>query len=174
MVHRMGKRYDYDSSYLLYLLDDAPKAFWKFMRASALSRCREHAPVEAAFTVRLLATMTEDCGPCTQLLVHHAKEAKMAVDQIEAVLTRNPAAMNSVVSLAYRYAEAVLNRDPQVDNVREAVRSQWGDKGLIDLALSMQGARLYPMIKIALGYAVECQAVRLDGRAIRVSKQIAQ
>ena len=173
MIQRMGRRYDYDPSYLLYLLDEAPKAFWKFMRASALSRYRERAPVEATLTVRLFATMTEDCGPCTQLLVHHAREAKMATDQIEAVLIRNPAAMNSVVALAFSYADAVLNSRPDVGDVREAVRSRWGNKGLIDLALSMQGARLYPMIKIALGYAVECQRVRLEGRSIEVRKQVA-
>jgi len=169
----MGRRYDYDPSYMLYLLDEAPKAFWKFMRASALSKHREHAPVEAAFTVRLLATMTEDCGPCVQLLVHHATDARMASDQIEAVLTRDPSAMNPVVTLAYCYADAVLNRRPDVGDAREAVRSRWGNKGLIDLALSMQGARLYPMIKIALGYAVECQHFRLEGRRIEVRKQVA-
>jgi hypothetical protein len=174
MLQRMGKRYDYDPSYLLYLLDEAPKAFWTFMRATALARYREHAPEEATLTVKLLATMTEDCGPCTQLVVHHAREAKMATDQIEAVLTRNLAAMNPIVALAYRYADAVLNRRPAASDVREAVRGRWGNQGLIDLALSMQGARLYPMIKIALGYAVECQRVQVEGRSIEVRMQIAQ
>jgi hypothetical protein len=169
----MGRRYDYDASYLLYLLDESPRAFRKFMQASALSRCREHAPVEATLTVTLVATMTEDCGPCTQLLVHYAREAKMATDQIEAVLTGDLAAMNLVVALAYRYADAVLNRRTDVGEVRDSVRSHWGNKGLIDLALSMQGARLYPMIKIALGYALECRRVRLEGRSIEVRKQIA-
>ena len=172
-LQRMGQRYDYDASYLLYLLDESPKAFWKFMRASALSRHREQAPVEAVFAVRLVATMAEDCGPCTQLIVQHAIEAKMATGQIEAILTRDLAAMNPVVELAYRYAQTVLGRHPDADDVREIVRVRWSNKGLIDLALSMQGARLYPMIKSALGYAVQCQCVRLDGRSIEVRKQIA-
>ena len=34
MIQRMGARYDCDVSYLLYLLAEAPKAFWMFMRAS--------------------------------------------------------------------------------------------------------------------------------------------
>jgi hypothetical protein len=174
MLRRMSRRYDYDVSYLLYLLDESPKAFWKFMRASALSGYREHVPEEATLTVKLLATMTEDCGPCTQLLVHHAREAGMATDQIEAVLTRNLAAMNPVVALAHRYADAVLNRHPDAGDAREEVRGRWGDKGLIDLAMSMQGARLYPMIKSALGYAVECQRVSLERRLIEVMKQVAR
>ena len=150
ILQRMDKRFDYDSSYLLYLRDESPKAFWKFMRASGLSRHGEQAPVEATFTVRLLATMNEDCGSCTQLFVHHAREGKMANDQIEAILTRNMAAMNSVVALAYRYADSILNRRLDAADACNAVRVRWGDKGLIDLALSMQGARLYPMVKAAL------------------------
>jgi len=65
-IKRMAKRYDYDMTYALYLLAKAPKAFRVFMRAAALSRHREKAPIEAAFAVQLLATISEDCGPCTQ------------------------------------------------------------------------------------------------------------
>lgn len=167
----MDKRYDYDSSYMLYLLDESPKAFWKFMRASGLSRHGKQAPVEASFTVQLLSTMNEDCGSCTQLFVHQAREGKMATDQIEAVLTRNLAAMNSVVALAYRYADSILNRRLDAADACTAVRARWGNKGLIDLALSMQGARLYPMVKTALGYAAECRDVQIDGRSIEIRKQ---
>ena len=169
MIQRMGTRYDYDVSYLLYLLAEAPKAFWKFMRATALSRHREQVPVEASFTVRLMATLSEDCGPCTQIMVQHATEAKMATDQIEAVLTRDASAMNPAVALAFRYADAVLNHQTDSADAREAVRARWGHHGLIDLAMSMQGARLYPMMKDALGYAVECQRVRVEDRWIDVA-----
>jgi hypothetical protein len=174
MLKRMAQRFDYDVSYLLYLLDESPQAFWTFTRATAMSRHRERVPAEAAFTARLVATLSEDCGPCTQLLVRHATEAKMATEQIEAVLTPNAAAMNPAVALAYRYADAVLNRRPDAADAREAVRSHWGHKGLIDLALSMQGARLYPMMKDALGYAVECRRVRVEDRWVDVPKRAAR
>jgi hypothetical protein len=173
VIKRMEERYDYDMSYALYLLEKTPKAFRKFMRAGALSRHRERAPMEAAFTVQLLATMYEDCGPCTQLFVRLAEESKMSADQIEAVLTGKASAMHSAVALAYRYGDAVLNHRTDVADAREAVRAQWGDKGLIDLAMSMQGARLYPMMKHALGFALECQRVSVQGRWVDMTKKAA-
>lgn len=97
----------------------------------------------------------------------------MSADQIEAVLTTNPAALSSTVALAYRYADAVLNYRSDTADAREAVRHQWGDKGLIDLAMAMQGMRLYPMMKNALGFAQECQRVNVDGRWIAVAKRAA-
>jgi hypothetical protein len=171
MLQRMAQRYDCDVSYLLYLLAQSPKAFWTFMRATAMSRHCQRAPVEAAYTVRLLASVSEDCGSCAQLQVQHAAEAKMATDQIEAVLTHNTAAMNPAVALAFRYADAVLNRRPDAGDARDAVRAAWGHQGLIDLAMSMQGARLYPMMKEALGYAVECRRLRIDDRWLDVARQ---
>jgi hypothetical protein len=173
VIKRMERRYDYDMSYALYLLEKAPKAFRKFMRAAALSRHRERAPMEAACTVQLFATLYEDCGPCTQLVVRFAEESKMSADQIAAVLTGSASAMNCAVALAYRYADAVLNHRADVADAREAVRAQWGDKGLIDLAMSMQGARLYPMMKQALGFALQCQRVSVQGRWVDVTKKAA-
>ena len=173
MIKRMGARYDDDVSYALHLLAHSPKAFWKFARVTALSRHREQAPAEAVLTVKLLGTMNEDCGPCTQLVVHFAKEAQMAADQVEAVLRRDQTAMSPAVALAYRYGAAVLSRSPDAHAAREAVRACWGEKGLIDLAVAMQATRLFPMLKDALGFALECRRVSVDGRSVDVAKQVA-
>ncbi len=173
VIKRMEKRYDCDMSYALYLLEKSPRAFRKFMRVGALSRQRERVPVEAAFTVQLLATMYEDCGPCTQLVVRFAEASKMEPDQIEAVLTGNASTMSPAVMLAFRYGVAVLNNRTDVADARDAVRANWEDKGLIDLAMSIQGARLYPMMKHALGFALECQRVSVKGRWVDVTKKAA-
>ena len=61
------------------------------MKASAH---REVVPVEASFAAKITGALAEDCGPCTQLVVDMALEAGMAKDQIEAVLRRDPRAMN--------------------------------------------------------------------------------
>jgi hypothetical protein len=173
LMKRMEKRYGYDMSYALYLLEKAPKAFRKFMRVAALSRHRERVPIDAAFTVQLLATLYEDCGPCTQLIVQFAEEAKMPADQIEAVLIGKMSAMHPAVALAYRYADAVLNQRADTAALREAVQAQWGAKGLIDLAMNMQGARFHPMMKQALGFALQCRRVSVQGRWIDLTKKAA-
>ena len=97
----------------------------------------------------------------------------MATDQVEAVLTRDQAAMSPAVALAYRYGTAVLSHNPDAHAAREAVRACWGEKGLIDLAVAMQATRLYPMLKDALGFALECRRVSVDGRWVDVAKRAA-
>ena len=38
------------------------------------------------------------------------------------------------------------------------------------LAMNLQGVRFYPMMKLALGFATECQRVNVRGRWINVKK----
>ena len=173
LIKRMENRYDSDMAYAVFLLDKSPEAFAKFMRAGGMLRHRERAPIEAAFTVQLLATLYEDCGSCLQLIVQMAEESGMSTDQIEAVLAGNRDAMHPSVTLAYRYADALLNRRANLAEAREAVRAQWGDKGLIDLALNLQGARLFPMMKQALGFAQLCHRVKTSDRSVDIVKEIA-
>ncbi|GAB4518481.1 MAG: hypothetical protein Kow00133_03600 [Amphiplicatus sp.] len=166
-------RYDYDASYMEHMLAVSPSAFAKFARLAALSKHRQAAPVEAAFAAKLVGAMTEDCGPCVQLVVRMAEEAGMASDQIEATLKRDTLAMSADVALAFRFADALARRHPSLDEARAAVRAAWGDAGVIDLTVGMQAGRLYPMIKLGLGFARTCQRVSIGGRAVDVAKEAA-
>ena len=67
----------------------------------------------------------------------------------------------------------LVQRSDDQDLRREAVRARWGDKGVIDLAMALQMGRLFPMMKLALGYARECRRLSVDGRNIDVVKQAA-
>jgi len=59
------------------------------------------------------------------------------------------------------------------DEFRDAVRAQWGEKGVIDLTLALQLGRIFPMVKAGLGYAKECRRVTVDGHNVDVVKQAA-
>jgi len=59
------------------------------------------------------------------------------------------------------------------DGFRDAVRAQWGEKGVIDLTLALQLGRIFPMVKAGLGYAKECRRVTVDGHNVDVVKQAA-
>jgi alkylhydroperoxidase family enzyme len=117
--------------------------------------------------------MAEDCGPCVQLVVDMALEAGMPRDQIEAVVRRDTGAMNASTRLAFDFAAAIVSRTADADRYRDAVRAQWGEKGVIDLAMALQMSRLFPMLKVALGYARECRRVTVDGHHVDVIKQAA-
>jgi hypothetical protein len=168
-----ARRYGYDVSYLDYMLRKAPRAFFKFARLAAASSHREVVPIEASFAAKITGAMAEDCGPCAQLAVDMALEAGMPKDQVEAILRRDVSAMSAETALGFGFADAIVHRSDDQDLRREAVRARWGDKGVIDLAMALQMGRLFPMMKLALGYARECRRVSVDGHKIDVVKQAA-
>jgi hypothetical protein len=164
MLRRANRRYGYDTSYLELMLKASPSAFFKFAALNKAANHREAVPVEASFAAKICGAMAEDCGPCTQLVVDMALEAGMASDQIEAVLRRDTRAMNEATALAFCFADAV---------VRRSVRAQWGEQGVVDLTMALQMSRMFPMVKMALGYAKACRRVRVDGHDVDVIKRAA-
>jgi hypothetical protein len=100
------------------------------------------------------------------LVVDMALEAGMARDQIEAVLRRDFEAMSEDTALGFRFAEAIIARARNEDEVRDAVRTAWGEKGVIDLTFSLQLGRMFPMVKAGLGFAKECRRVTVGDKAV--------
>lgn len=173
LLATMSARYDYDVTYMRDMLRVSPKAFFGFSKLFALSRHREAAPVAALHAAKLVGALAEDCGPCTQLVVKMAREAKVPASDIEALLRRDFENAGADAVLGYRFAEAVAHRLPEEDDLREAVRAAWGDKGVVDLSLAYAVSRLYPMTKAGLGHAKECRRVEIDGRTVDVLKRAA-
>jgi hypothetical protein len=172
-LRAFAKRFGYDVSYLEMILNVSPSAFFKFAPLMKAAAHRESVPVDASFAAKIVGALAEDCGPCTQLVVDMALEAGMAKDQIEAVLRRDPRAMNDATTLGFRFADAVVRRASEEDEFRDAVRAQWGQKGVIDLTLALQLGRMFPMVKAGLGYAKECRRVSVSGHNVDVVKQAA-
>src|SRR5215475_10461060 len=135
MLRAYSKRYGYDTNYMETMLDESPRAFFKFASVAKAAAHREVIPVEMSFAAKLTGAMAEDCGPCTQLCVDMALEAGMAKDQIEAVLRRDVRPMTAAVALAFQFADAVVHRSAEDEAFRQAVRARWGEKGVIDLTM---------------------------------------
>lgn len=172
-LRAFARRYGYDVSYLEMMLNCSPSAFFKFAPVMKASAHREAVPIDASFAAKIVGALAEDCGPCTQLVVDMALEAGMARDQIEAVLRRDPRAMNEATTLGFRFADTVVRRAAEEDEFRDAVRAQWGQKGVIDLTLALQMGRMFPMVKAGLGYAKECRRITVSGHNVDVVKQAA-
>lgn len=170
MIDKFGTHYGYDVGYMRAMLEASPSAFFKFLAVTKLSRHAEAAPKEVLFAARIVGAMTEDCGPCVQLVVDMAREADVSDADIDAVLRRDPAAMSQNVAIGYRFADAVARRTVGEDEARDAVRAAWGEKGVIDLTFALQGSRLYPMTKAGLGFAKACVRINVGDRPVAVAK----
>jgi hypothetical protein len=170
-LRRLGafeRAFAYDASYLREILAVSRRAFVRVARLQPLAAHREEVPPAPWYAAKLVATMHEDCGPCTQLVVDMARGGGVSPDVVRSVVAGRTDAMPADVLLGYRFARAVLARDASADELRDEVMRRWGRRGLISLALGIAGSRLYPTLKYALGHGRTCTAVRIDRESLPV------
>jgi hypothetical protein len=159
---------DYDMSYAQFLVDADLGAFWRFSKVFGLSNYRGDLPPAVSFAAKLVGTMLEDCGPCTQLMITMAEREGVPADTLRAIVSSDDAALDEEVLLAVRFARASLARDPQADVYREQVLARWGKRGLVSLGFGLTAARIYPTLKYALGFGRACSRVRVAGTQVVV------
>ncbi|MFO0748405.1 MAG: hypothetical protein U1F43_22485 [Myxococcota bacterium] len=148
------------------LLDADPKALMTLARVMPMSRYRRDVPPAPWFAAKLVGTLHEDCGPCTQLVVKMAAEAGVDPKTVAAVVSGDLAAMPDDVRLAARFASASLAHDPTADALRAEVVARWGRRGLASIALALASARVYPTLKYALGHGHACTRIDVAGRQL--------
>jgi lambda repressor-like predicted transcriptional regulator len=163
------RTFDYDASYMQELHDVSPRAFWKFSRITALAQHREDVPKEAWHAAKILAALTEDCGPCTQLAVTMAERDGISSETLRAILTEDQRAMSPDAALGYAFTKAVLNRDlAESDRLRGEVVARWSRRALVSLGLAIAATRVFPALKYALGHARACSRIRVAGVEVPV------
>jgi hypothetical protein len=172
------RRYDYDMDYARKMLGTNRSAFIMFSRASRIARIGDGLPPAALFAAKLATSIAEDCGPCTQLIVAMAEEARVPVATIRAVVTGDVDSMDADTKLSWNFTQAVLAHDVKADAYRDEVIQRWGERAVISLALLIAGTRMFPTIKYAMGYGKSCQRVRvgnmhLPGRSTAVPQTTA-
>lgn len=173
VLDRFSRKWNYDASYAKDILNADPRAFLAFARVQGLGAYRRGVPSDAWYAAKIVFALYEDCGPCTQLAVDMAERGGVKPEVLRAVLAGDIAAMPADVALTFRFAEAVLARAPETDELREAVLASWGPRSLVSLAFAMTVAQLYPTVKFALGHGQACRRVTVGGQAQPVQRRAA-
>ena len=166
-LQQFERRFDYDASYMKDILKASPMAFFRLVRLQGISSFREGVPRAPWYVAKLVGALHEDCGPCAQLVVNMAKLDKVAAPLIRAVVAGNEAAMPDEIRLSYRYARAVINREPSAHLIDE-INRLWGTLGHVSLAFAVVSGRLYPMLKYALGRGLSCSKLRVEDDTLLV------
>ncbi|MFZ5728746.1 MAG: hypothetical protein A2882_05105 [Phenylobacterium sp. RIFCSPHIGHO2_01_FULL_70_10] len=162
-LDRFERTWSYDASYLRRLLAASPVSVLKFGLVSGMAP-RDGAPLGAVAAAEIAATLSEDCGPCVQIVVDKALAAGLAPEVLRAILDGNPEGMGREAAIGWRFARASLDRDlATTDPLREEIVGLWGERGLAAIALALTAARLYPTLKYALGYGRTCMRVVMGG-----------
>ena len=165
------KEFGYDASYARELLDNDVRAFLAFAKITSMGNYHKGAPLAAIFAAKVVGTLTEDCGPCTQLNVTMALKAGVDGKQLAAVLANDEAAMSDDVKLAVRFARASLAHSLEADEYRDEIVKRWGKEGLFSLTFGLTAARVYPTVKYALGYGKACSRVTVAGTPVTVVRE---
>ena len=152
----LGARLDY----LRHLANTSLPAFVKFGLFTPLAQHRTHLPPAPYHLARIAATRHEDCGTCVQIEVTTALKQGVETALVRAAAEGRTDDLPADLAGVVRFAEAVVTQtdDPYL---REAARARWGDEGLVELALGIAAARVFPTTKRALGYATACSLVPL-------------
>ena len=160
------RKFGYDMSYGREMLSASARAFWRFSQVTALSAHREDVPLAAWYAAKLVGARSEDCGPCTQLVVDMARHEGVPDALLRAVLAGDAAAMDADTALAWRYAKAAVAHAPELAELYDSVRARFGPRGLVSLAFAVTFSRMYPMLKYALGHGQACTRVRVGDDAV--------
>lgn len=164
------QEWKYDAGYLRELADVGIGVVWRFGQVSALGHLTG-APNVALAAARLAGTLTEDCGPCTQLVIDMAAKEGVSPDELRAIVAGDEAKMSDDARLAHRFARASLARDlPASDPLREEIVAKWGRRGLVAIAFALVTGRMFPTLKYALGHGRACSRVTVGGEVVPVSK----
>ena len=97
------RNWNYDASYMHELIDTDPQAMLAFGKLQAISRYRKDVPRAALAAAGIVAVMSEDCGPCTQLGIEMAERGGVDPAVLRAVSSRcGPAPMSRAAGRASR------------------------------------------------------------------------
>jgi AhpD family alkylhydroperoxidase len=155
--------------YAYYLRDVAPSRLWRFTMIKVVEGNRKYTPADVYHAAGMAAAMVEDCGPCVQIHVNLALNERVDADVLRALAARKLDKVPAHVALAFNYGDAV-GRGEACDDMREAIRTLWGEQGLIELAFTIAAARFYPGLKRGLGFAHTCERVVVNDQMTPTAK----
>lgn len=153
-------KYDYDISYMRHMLDHHPEALQAFQGVIALANCRQHAPLDVFFVAKLAGFKQSDCGACLQLSIRLALEAGVRREVVEAVVRGKP--LPAELEEVTRFVYSLDEYNAETDQLRESLRKKYGEAALIEIALVVTAAHMFPRTKRALGYYESCHLMQFD------------
>ena len=72
--------------------------------------------------------------------------SKVNLAVVRAIIDNDLANLSGDTELVVRFTESVLARDSDTDELREAIRDQWADEGLIAIGYCISSCRVFPAL----------------------------
>jgi alkylhydroperoxidase family enzyme len=154
-----GIRVPGSADYLRAIAGASKWAFVKFLLILPVARHRRTVSAPAYFAARIAAVRAQDCGICVQMETNMARQHGVPPEMLRAVLEYRWDQLPPEVAAAQQFARAVAERADNTGALREQLRQYFGEEGLVELALAVATAQVFPVTNRALGYAASCALV---------------
>ena len=170
MLHRsiakFEREFGYDATYLHEVTDISPAASIKFMLFQLMSNHRDGAPREAYCAAKIAAALSEDCGPCTQLVVDFALRARMDPKRITALLRGDLEQAGADAELGFRYGIAAAQNTLDAPALAAEVETRYGKRALVSMAFAVASSRVYPALKRGMGHGAACTKITVSRETV--------
>ncbi len=169
-IAKMERAFGYDGAYMHEILEASLPAFLKVALFQAMSSHRDGVPREAYFAAKLAGALSEDCGPCSQLVVDMALKDGVDAKIIASLVRGDVEQAGADAALGFRYGMAVATNSRDAAILAEEAVRKYGKRGLVSLAFSVASARVYPTLKRGLGHGAACQKIVVFDETIAVKR----
>jgi hypothetical protein len=170
-IRRYEKQFGYDATYLHEILAASTAAFIKFALFQTMSNHHDGVSKQAWYAAKLAGALSEDCGPCSQLVIDTALRDGVAPQTIIALLRGGIDDVDEDAALGFRYGRAVAMRDPAIGSLIGAVKKHFGQRGVVSLDFVVSSARVYPCLKRGMGHGMACVKLTVGPETIPVQRE---
>jgi alkylhydroperoxidase family enzyme len=148
--------------YMREMYQDAPNAFWQFVKVAKASAYRDKLPAAPFHVARIVAVRYQDCGPCVQTVVNLAKEDGVEPAVLKAALFGKVEDLPESLRDVYHFAAAVVKRTGEENVYRERLLKVFGNEAMIELAMAVALCQTFPILKRGMGYAKSCSVTEVE------------
>jgi hypothetical protein len=153
---KFGEKLDY----LREIASASPAAFYKFALFLAFARHRKAAPLEAYYLASIGALLSEDCGPCIQIAVNQAL-AEGVSPSVISLAVAGGASLDADRQLYLDFGRSVSANGAGAEELRLKLAEKLSPAAMVDLAIAIASARVFPALKRGLGHAKSCSLVHI-------------
>lgn len=157
-VARLEHRFGVSLEHLRDLVRASPAAFFKLLLFGPVAQHRRQLPRAEFHLARIAATQVEDCDACLQIALHYAQRDGLDASLLAAAVRRDPIRLSADQQAVLQFAATVAagGDDPVL---RGTLQRRYGETAMVELALVIATARVFPAFKRALGHATACQRI---------------
>ena len=166
------RSWNYDATYMRDFIEADPRAALAFGKVMGLSAYHKDVPLAAYYAAKIIGTMAEDCGPCTQLVVDMAERDGVDVATLRSIVAGDVDNMPEDAALAAGFADASLRHAPEADDLRAEIVRRWGKRALVSLTFALVASRIFPTAKYAMGHGHVCMRITVGGESRPVMQAV--